>query len=458
MPSENGAIGADELIRRARVEALRRQLDVENGHGNAAPRDAAVGWATVHQAIAEAERHALVGTELPPMHTMRGVRRRIAVPVAKLILRAARLVTAGQTSFNVESVGAVRALSDTVSGHLRTLSHRLAEASQHNESRVASVLTEQVRQRRTFEELLTEVEAAEAERRETAVAQGVAAARDDAAARIEAVTQQFTTEIARLRTVLSVQERRISILLEEARRASHSEDSGNGKAETEEIHHLLDAFYNSFEDHFRGSPDEIKRRAMPYLELIREAGAGSEEYPIVDLGCGRGEWLELLAESGLTARGADINRVTVQENRARGLHVTEGDALDYLRTLPDRSCGAVTGIHLLEHVPFVVMIRLFDETVRVLRPGGVAVFETPNPQNLLVGACRFYVDPTHRNPLHPDTMAFIAEARGLVRVGLLYLHPADEEAQFPDDGSVVMRRLNEYLRGPQDFAVIGYRP
>jgi len=150
--------------------------------------------------------------------------------------------------------------------------------------------------------------------------------------------------------------------------------------------------------------------------------------------------------------------VCVQENRNRGLHVTEGDALSYLRALPDMSCGAVTGVHVLEHLPFTVMIRLFDETLRVLRPGGVAVFETPNPQNLLVGACRFYVDPTHRNPLHPDTLAFVAEARGLIRVTIRYQHPVDEEARFPEDGSVVAQQLNEYLRGPQDFAIIAYRP
>ena len=472
MANEGTASGSDELIRRARDEAQRRLLESGNGHSgghvaHAAPEPPAGSWAVVHHAIIAAERHATVGTELPPMHSMRGLRRRVAVPLAKMVLRLARLFTAEQTTFNRESIGAIRALNDAVSGHLRTLAHQLAAEGHQHDNRLSSIVSEQTRQRRAFDERLREVEAAEADRRtaavETAVAAArgeavaaVAVARGEAAARIDAITQSFSTDLARLRTLLTMQERRLSILLDDARRAGSG--AGAGRVEAEEVDHLLDSFYIAFEDQFRGPRDEIKARALPYLDLMREAGAGTAESPIIDLGCGRGEWLELLAENGLVARGVDLNRVAVEENRERGLDVTQGDGLTYLRALPDRSCGAVTGIHVIEHVPFAVMIRLFDETLRVLRPGGVAVFETPNPCNLLVGASRFYVDPTHNNPLHPDTMAFIAEARGLVRVGIRYLHPVGEEARFPDDGSMIAQQLNEYLRGPQDFAVIGYRP
>ena len=101
-------------------------------------------------------------------------------------------------------------------------------------------------------------------------------------------------------------------------------------------------------------------------------------------------------------------------------------------------------------------MKLIDETVRVLQPGGVAIFETPNPENLLVGACSFYLDPTHRNPIHSQTLAFLAEARGLNRIEILPLHPPDVSARFPDD-SPLAHRLNDYFFGPQDFAVVGYR-
>jgi O-antigen chain-terminating methyltransferase len=147
----------------------------------------------------------------------------------------------------------------------------------------------------------------------------------------------------------------------------------------------------------------------------------------------------------------------VEQCVERGLAVENAEALSYLRSLPDRSVGAITSFHVLEHVPFAALLEILSETVRVLRPGGVAIFETPNPKNLVVGACQFYVDPTHRNPLHPDTLAFLAEARGLNRVRTLYLHPVDECYRLPNGDSPVTQRLNEYLYGPQDFAVVGYR-
>jgi hypothetical protein len=96
-----------------------------------------------------------------------------------------------------------------------------------------------------------------------------------------------------------------------------------------------------------------------------------------------------------------------------------------------------------------------DETVRVLKPGGIAIFETPNPQNVLVGSCNFYMDPTHRNPLPSPMLRFLAEARGLCRVSVLDLHPYPEA--FHLDGSELATRFNQYFYGPQDYAVIGWK-
>ena len=232
MANEGTTIGSDELIRRARDEAQRRLLESGNGHSGApvahvAPEPPAGSWAVVHHAIIAAERHATVGAELPPMHTMRGLRRRVAVPLAKMVLRLSRLFTAEQTSFNRESIGAIRALNDAVSGHLRTLAHQLAAEGHQHDNRLSSIVSEQTRQRRTFEERLREVEAAEGERREAAVETAVAAARGEAAERIDAVTQRFSTELARLRTLLTMQERRLSILLDEARRGGSGAGTGH---------------------------------------------------------------------------------------------------------------------------------------------------------------------------------------------------------------------------------------
>ena len=117
----------------------------------------------------------------------------------------------------------------------------------------------------------------------------------------------------------------------------------------------------------------------------------------------------------------------------------------------------VDGIPIIEHVPLDELITLLDETVRVLTSGGVAIFETPNPRNVLVGSHTFYLDPTHRNPLPSAVMQFLAEARGLCRVEILELHPCPKAAHVQDAELDVAKRFNEYFYGPQDYAVIGWK-
>jgi len=134
------------------------------------------------------------------------------------------------------------------------------------------------------------------------------------------------------------------------------------------------------------------------------------------------------------------------------------DAFDALAKVADGSLGAITAIHVVEHLPMDLLFRLLDEALRVLRPGGVAIFETPNPQNVLVGASTFYIDPTHRNPVHPQTLHYLVEARGMIRVETLPLHPYPPEMQIPDGDSALARAFNQYFYGPQDYAVVGRRP
>jgi O-antigen chain-terminating methyltransferase len=273
--------------------------------------------------------------------------------------------------------------------------------------------------------------------------------RDETVVRFETDERTLREEAASLRMQLLVHERTLrDAAAGGATAAPAADDDGS-------FDPLLAAFYSAFEDRFRGSREEIKRRASVYLPVVRDAGAGVAERPIVDVGCGRGEWLELLADEQLVARGIDSNLVMVEQGRARGLVVDHADVFAGLRGLPDASVGAVTAFHLIEHLPFARLVAVVDEIVRVLQPGGVVVLETPNPTNLVVGASSFFIDPTHRTPLHPETMRFLAESRGLVRVEIRPLHPADER-RLPDDGGVATR-VNEHLYGPQDYAVVGYR-
>jgi O-antigen chain-terminating methyltransferase len=219
---------------------------------------------------------------------------------------------------------------------------------------------------------------------------------------------------------------------------------------------LLDPMYVSFEDRFRGARDDIKRRVEIYLPDVRQAGAGTAEAPVLDIGCGRGEWLELLKENGLTAIGIDLNHVMATECRTRGLEVLEMDALQYLRRLTRGSIGAVTGIHVVEHLPIRRLVALIDETLRVLKRSGVAIFETPNPENLIVGACNFYYDFTHRTPLPPEPFAFLLQSRGFARVEIRRMHPNAEGMAMEAAETPLDHRLRELMFGDQDYAVIAH--
>lgn len=220
--------------------------------------------------------------------------------------------------------------------------------------------------------------------------------------------------------------------------------------------HRLDAFYLSFENQFRGTRAEVKERIRFYLPLVKKAEAGGPGRRIVDVGCGRGEWLELLRENGLDAMGLDLNQAMVAQCEERNLPVTQGDAVAYLRSLPDNSQGAVTGFHIIEHLPLETLVDLFAEARRVLRPGGLVIFESPNCKNLVVGACNFNVDPTHRNPVFPETAEFMLDAQGFEKIQIEYLSPV-ETSHIPGSDEVAPA-LRALLYGPQDFAVIGRKP
>jgi len=292
----------------------------------------------------------------------------------------------------------------------------------------------------------------------------LAALGDTRQTQANALAQELKTEMQKLfqkqqevRAELVLQGARVTRLLDETagRLAGLPQQPESGMI-AEEAEHTLDAFYLSLEDQFRGSRAEIKQRLRVYLPPIQEAGIGRDEKPVLDVGCGRGEWLELLREEGLVASGVDSNRVLVQECRERNLEVVQGDLLSHLRSLPDASLGAITGFHVIEHLPFETLIKFLDETVRTVKPGGLVIFETPNPQNVLVGSCNFYFDPTHRNPLPSPITKFLLESRGFTRVQVLNLNPSDEAPVAGD--SDLARRFNQYFYGPMDYAVVGRRP
>jgi SAM-dependent methyltransferase len=275
------------------------------------------------------------------------------------------------------------------------------------------------------------------------------AALDDALARVNSQTRDIK------RNVLD-QERRIALLLEEARKRLPKPISPRQiKEMLREEDHLMDAMYARFEDIFRGTREDIKHRQEIYLPYMKAAKAGSPSAPIIDVGCGRGEWLEVLRDAGLNGRGADLNRVFLAGCRDLGLDVSELDGVAYLRSLSPNSVGAVTSFHLVEHLDQKTMIALFDAAFHVLQPGGIAIFETPNPRNLQVGSCSFYLDPTHRHPLPPELLQYLLEARGFVDIQLTELHPPSPEKRVTTGSTMVNETLNRFFFSAQDYAVIG---
>lgn len=274
--------------------------------------------------------------------------------------------------------------------------------------------------------------------------------------RLTALDERYTTNDCYLKHDLAQHKQTLALFLTEARQRL-PEPFNQEQLETfvDEDQHSLDAFYVAFEAQFRGSRADIINRLKVYIPLIGEAKIGTADAPVLDVGCGRGEWLELLRESGYIAKGLDINRVMIEQCRARGFDVIEGDVLDYLRSISDASLGAVTGFHIIEHLPFKMLMQLFDEVVRVLKPGGMVIFETPNPSNVLVGSNTFYLDPTHRNPLPSSLLQFLAESRGLCQVKIMNVNPYPEDYRV--QGSELAERFNNYFYGAQDYSVIGYK-
>lgn len=255
------------------------------------------------------------------------------------------------------------------------------------------------------------------------------------------------------RAGLHDQERRLSLILGEMRGwMAHGVEAGGESQLRGQQDELLDPLYLDFEDRFRGTRADIKQRQAVYLELLREVGAGLPGRPIVDVGSGRGELLELLGEAGLRARGVDLNGSMVALCTKLGLDCALDDAVSYLGRLDAGSLGAVTGFHIIEHLPFPTLVALLDASLRALAPGGVVVFETPNPANLLVSSRWFHLDPTHRSPLPAEMVSMIAEARGFVQVSIRELHPMQQRFEARDD--VLAAQLDAIFHGPQDYALI----
>ncbi|HEY3172395.1 MAG TPA: class I SAM-dependent methyltransferase [Thermoanaerobaculia bacterium] len=218
-----------------------------------------------------------------------------------------------------------------------------------------------------------------------------------------------------------------------------------------EIPSLPESVYALFEERFRGSSTEIAQKQRFYLRYVRDLPG-----PVFDAGCGRGEFLRLLREEGIAARGVESSSHSAEACRAEGLDVTQGDAIEALAETPSATLGAVVAFQVVEHWPAAATFRFLAEARRAIAPGGVVIVETVNTDSL-AAMNAFYLDPTHVRPVPPEALHFLCDAVGFRELTVEFLSPLPAEERL-DERSENDVRLNAILFGPQDYAVIGRVP
>ena len=215
-----------------------------------------------------------------------------------------------------------------------------------------------------------------------------------------------------------------------------------------------DFLYRRLEDGLRGSDAEVREAMAPYVDRARAA------QPVLDVGCGRGEFLVMCRECSVTARGFDTNERSVADLRERGLEVTLAGVPECFAGIEAGTVGSILAAHVVEHLPVEALFALYGEAARVLRPGGLLMIETPNAESLLVTGTEFWRDPTHLAPRHPAALVLLGREHGFEVSEVAAIHPWPEGtaiALATDDPPAVVRvieAINARLFGPQDLRLI----
>ncbi len=222
---------------------------------------------------------------------------------------------------------------------------------------------------------------------------------------------------------------------------------------------LKDWQYAGFENRYRGSEEEVKKQQSLYLSYFKKNGT------VLDLGCGRGEFLDLLRDKGIEARGIEINEQMAEICRDKGLDCRKADILEALVQVDDHSLGGIFSSQVIEHLPAPYLKRLIELAYFKLRPGGHIVLETLNPASVFTLVHIYFLDLTHQMPIHPQTLKFLLESSGFEDVEIQYSPPLEQEQlqALPgaDETSAIMNRnidnLNRLLYASPNYAVIGLK-
>lgn len=216
-------------------------------------------------------------------------------------------------------------------------------------------------------------------------------------------------------------------------------------------------FHSAVEGTFRGPVEEIRERLRVYVPYLAKIPAEARHLAALDLGCGRGEWLELLRDERVTAIGVDANPVSVERCIAQGSRAVRSDAIEYLRQQPADSICLVSAFHVAEHLPVESLLDMLFETRRVLAPDGLLILETPNPDNVRVASNSFYLDPTHRHPLPTPLLRMIVEFAKFDVIETLALQPDDAMRRIAETERWPAT-LTELMAGPRDTGIVARKP
>ena len=271
-------------------------------------------------------------------------------------------------------------------------------------------------------------------------------------AEIQGLRSEVTAELASVRRSLR------SIEISGARETDGPRERvRHDPAQPSPVGSIPSDLYAGIEDVFRGDSEALRGRQADYIPLL---GRVSEANPLLDLGCGRGEWLQELSARHMPASGVDSNELFVDQCRKSGLSVERGDIFERLDAQPDESLGAITLFQVLEHLPFMSMVRLINQACRTLIPGGVLIAEVPNSKNLRVGSGTFWIDPTHERPWYPELLEFLARQAGFSEVSGKYTNPLAPDpdlSDLPESIRSVIGSLCVAINGPADYALVARR-
>jgi SAM-dependent methyltransferase len=387
--------------------------------------------------LKEAHDRAVPRKDLP--HKLRRFPLAKVTPVKKAILWALAQINFDQRMGQLAMVDAFKALVSDANAKLNALADAVDQqhaADQHAMLALATTRDSVSSLRRSIEELTGRIDSLAESQREikNAIEQSTQT-------RLDEMNRQLVTvqSLASFRT-------REAVSVEVP---SKRKDDNNPR--------LPDRFIMDLGEKFRGEYSDVQERQRQYLADVVPVARMFTDKVCLDLGMGRGEWLELLTKAGVPALGIDDNEILVEAAASRRLNVLCVDILEYLRGCPDGSVAVISAFHIIEHFAAGVLLTLLGECRRVLCPGGLLLLETPDPENINVGACNFYLDPTHHHPLPPLLGKFILDYLNFEDVSIRRVNPGDSHAYDDQRTSLDEYVINAFL-GPMDYALFARKP